>query len=134
MLLGGHLGHREVGAGVGAGDQDVDAVGVEPLARLGGGDVGLVLVVGVDQFDLLAVDRPAGVGDGHLDGLDAALAVDVGVDARHVGDEADADDIARDLRLRGAGQAQRAEARDGHGLESGGKGLEHLSVSCLCVV
>ena len=126
VLFGGHLGHGQVGAGVRAADQHVHAVGVEPFARLGGGDVGLVLVVGVDQLDLLAADGAARVGDRHLDGFDAALAVDVGVHARHVGDEADADHVARDLGLRDAGEAERADAGEGHGLE---KGLEHLSVS-----
>ena len=64
---------------------------------LGGGDVGLVLVVGEYHLDLLAAHRAAHVGHRHLDGLDAAGAVDVGVQARHVGDDADLDDVARDL-------------------------------------
>ena len=51
-------------------------------SRLGGSDVGLVLVVGEQHLDLLAGDRAAGVGDRQLDRLDAALAVDVGTNPR----------------------------------------------------
>ena len=79
--------------------EHVDALGVEPLARLGGGDVGLVLVVGDEHLDLLAGDRAAHVGDRHPDRLAAGRAVDVGVQARQVADEADLDHVARDLRL-----------------------------------
>ena len=46
------------------------------------------------QFDLLAGDRAAEVGDGHLDGFRTSRAVDVRIDARQVGDEADLDDVA----------------------------------------
>ena len=113
FLLGCDLGHGQCGAGIGATDQHIDALRVEPLARLGGGHVGLVLVVGVEHLDLLAGNGAAHVGHRHADGFHPGRAVDVRVQARHVGDDADADDIARDLGLcrcdgrthRGEGQA-----------------------------
>ena len=115
LLVGGHARHGQRGAGVGAADQHVQALLVEPLARLGRGDVGLVLVVGGDQLDLPAVDRAAHFLDGHADGLDAAWAVGARVHARQVGDETDPDDIVRELRLGGAGtdgQGGAAQAAD----------------------
>jgi hypothetical protein len=46
---------------------------------------------------------PPDVGDRHLDRFRAGRAVDVGVEAREVADEADLDDVARELRLRQPG-------------------------------
>ena len=65
------------------------------------------------HLDLLAVDGAAHVGDGHADGFHAALAVDVGVHAGHVGDDADADDVARDLGVAGAAAPNSAGGRRG---------------------
>src|SRR5690606_9381496 len=93
LLLGSHTGHGQRGAGVGAADQHVDLLLIEPLAGARGGNVGLVLVVGNEELDLLAVDLAPHVLDGHPDGIATGLAVDVGVDARHVGDETNANHI-----------------------------------------
>ena len=75
------------------------------------------LVVGVDHFDLLAADGTSRIGNRHLDGFDAAGAVDVGVQARHVGDDADADHIARNLCLHGAAEGAGHGGHDGHAFE-----------------
>ena len=88
---------------------------VVPLARAGGGDVGLVLVIGHQQVDLLAQHLAAEIGDGHLGGSGAALAGDVGVDAAHVQDQAEPDDIVGD----GGGLGQRGQGGDG-GQRQGG--------------
>lgn len=71
-------------------------------------------MVGKDELDLLAGGHALQVGDGHLDGLDATGTIDVGVDAGHVGQEADLDDIARDLGL-----GSQAAAGEGGGDERG---------------
>ena len=95
LLLGGHLGHRQGRAGVGAADQHVQVPCVSNHSRaLVAGHVRLVLVVRRQDFDLLAVDRAAHVRDGHPDGFHAALAVEVGIHAGHVRDDADADHVA----------------------------------------
>ncbi|KAG0763501.1 hypothetical protein G6F22_018414 [Rhizopus arrhizus] len=113
LLLGcGHAGHGQAGRRVRAGDNDVDLLFVEPFAHAGRRHVGLVLVVGRDDFDLLAVDRAAGVFDRHADRVQTSLAVDVGIHARHVGDEADADDIVGDT-LRMGGRPCKSQARHG---------------------
>src|SRR5690606_14542328 len=85
--------HGQCRGRVGAAEKHVDLVFVEPGAGARRGDVGLVLVVGDHEFDLLAVDLAARVFDGHAYGLAAAGAVDVGIDAGHVGDHADANDV-----------------------------------------
>mmetsp|Transcript_57663 Transcript_57663/g.135758 ORF Transcript_57663/g.135758 Transcript_57663/m.135758 type:complete len:322 (+) Transcript_57663:950-1915(+) len=126
FLFGRDRGHGQVGAGVGAADQQVQALGVEPFTRLGRGDVGLVLMVGKDELDLLAGGHALQVGDGHLDGLDATGAIDVGVDAGHVGQETDLDDIARDLGLGSQAAAGEGGGDEGllHGLSPGMMGFK----------
>ncbi|MNS80053.1 hypothetical protein D3C72_1137200 [compost metagenome] len=125
LLLLRHLGHGQGRAGAGAAEQHGQALRVDPLARLGGGDVGLVLVVGREQLDGHAVDLAAEVVDGHLDRQRAVLAFDVGVQARHVGDEADLDLV---LCLGGTG-GQRSGGENGGESECGG-----LHGCCSCGV
>ena len=99
FLLARDLLHRERDArGRHVGDH-VDPVLVEPLAGDRGADVGLVLMVGADDLDLLAVHRAAEIGDRHLRRLDRARAAEIGIEAGHVGEHADLDRIAGDLRL-----------------------------------
>ena len=83
----GHLGHGKRSTRVGAADQHGQVLSVEPFACASASDVGLVLMVHRQQFDRHAVDLSPEVIDGHLDGQRAILAVDVGVDTGHVGDE-----------------------------------------------
>ncbi|MCY1530017.1 hypothetical protein D9M68_651910 [compost metagenome] len=112
LLRGGHAGHGQAGRRVRAGDDDVHLLLVEPFAHARGRHVGLVLVVCGNDFDLLAVDRTAGVFDCHAHGFQTGLAVDVGIHARHVSDEADADDIVGDT-LRVGGRPSKSQARHG---------------------
>ncbi|MNN32456.1 hypothetical protein D3C81_1461780 [compost metagenome] len=112
LLLRSDLVHRQRGARVGAAQQHVQPLLVHPFARLGGGDVGLVLVVGGNDFDGLAQHLAAAVLDRHLDGFQAAGAVDVGVQARHVGDIADLDGVAG--YLRGSAERNRTHGNSRH--------------------
>ena len=81
-----------------------------------GADIGLVLVVGRDDLDLEAALLDAGILDRHLRGGDRARAGEVGVEARHVGQHADLDDVVGDLRLRARDAA--SAGRDGDADES----------------
>ncbi|MCY1538409.1 hypothetical protein D9M68_739460 [compost metagenome] len=110
LLLGRDLGQRQAHARVGAAEDHAQALRVDPLARLRGGDVGLVLVVDGEQLDRLAGRLAAEVVDGHLDRQRAVLAFEVGVQARHVGDEADLD-LVLALRLGGRCERQCGESQ-----------------------
>ena len=72
-------GRRQLRRRVGAADDDVSAGLVDPLAHLARRDVGLVLVVGEHDLDLLARELLLHVGDRHADRFDATGAVDVGI-------------------------------------------------------
>ena len=111
-LVAGDLVDRERDAGIGNVDDDVDLVDVVPLARDAGADVGLVLMVGGDDLDLVAALFDARILDGHPRRRDRARAGQVGVQARHVGQDADLDHVVGNLRLRGAG-GERAGHRQG---------------------
>jgi hypothetical protein len=105
FLFRRHLGHGQAGAGIGAADQHVDTLLVEPFARFRGGNIGLVLVVSGNELDFFSSDYHAGIGNGHFDGLGATGTVDVGVEAGHVGNHADLDGVAGNLRVRPIRQA-----------------------------
>ena len=49
---------------------------------IGDGEIGLVLVIGGDEFDLLAEHLAAEILDRHLGGFERILAAVIGVDAR----------------------------------------------------
>ncbi len=87
-------------------DDRVDPVIAEPLIGDRRADIGLVLVVGADQLDLLAVDAAAEIGDRHPRRLDRPRASDIGVEAGHVIEHADLDDITRHLGEGRGGQRQ----------------------------
>ncbi len=116
LLLLRHLGHGQRRARVGAAEEHRQALRVDPLPRLAGGNVGLVLVVGGDQLDRHAQHLPAEIVDRHLDCHRAVLALHVRIQARHVGDEADLHLAVLRLHGRGGAQAREAE-RHGEGLE-----------------
>ena len=106
--------HGEAHGRVGEVGDDVHAVLGEPLPRLGGADVRLVLVIGEDQLDLLAEDRAAELLDGHPRGLRRAGAGEVGIEARLIVQNADLYRVAAHLRLGGgAVYLQRNRCRDG---------------------
>src|SRR5690606_12278711 len=127
FLFSRDTGHGQRGTGVRAADQDVDLLFVEPFASAGRGNVGLVLVIGNKQLDLLAVDIATHVLDGHPDGITTGGAVDIGIDTRHVGDEANTNDVV--------GNACRVKRRDGAEAgqsQDGGKGAKfHRNVSLM---
>jgi hypothetical protein len=71
--------------------------------------------IGRDHFDLLAQHRAAEIVDRHLRRDHRALTVDVGVEARHVGQHTELHDIVGDLRRRRRDDRQR---HDGAGKKS----------------
>jgi hypothetical protein len=75
------------------------------------------LVVGDQELDLLAVQRAFQIGDRHAHRFGAAIAVDVRVHARQIGDQADFDGVTRDLGVRHRRRcAQRRRERQQTGL------------------
>jgi hypothetical protein len=79
-----------------------------PFAKILHGDVGFVLVVGGQDFNRLAENTPAKLGDRHLDRLDPARTEKVGVRARHVVEVAD-----HHLVAGGGGRASGQESTQG---------------------
>ena len=114
LLLGRHLGHGDAGPRAGAAHQHGHAVLVDPLAGLGAGHVGLVLVVGGEHLDVAPQHLAAEVLHRHLDHLATGRAVDVGVEAGHVGDETDAH-----RALGGLGHGAEGSQADGDGCREG---------------
>ena len=90
FLFIGHFAHGQACAGSGASNQHLHALGVKPFACFAGGDVGFVLVVGCQYFDGLAHQLAAKVINRHLHGHGSTLAIHIGIETRHIGDEADA--------------------------------------------
>ena len=103
-------------------EQHVHAVAVEPLARDRHGEVGLVLVIGVDHLDVEAFAGDAEILQRLLAADDRGRAAGVHVRARHVVQHADLDG-RRALRAgthkrhggRGSCGAEESAAGDGHG-------------------
>ena len=98
--LGGDSLHRKRDRGQGEVGDHVDAFDVIPAARDGGGEIKLVLVVGVDQLDLLAEHAAAEILDRHFRGFDRPLAVKIGVCSGLIGENADLDALRRGRRAR----------------------------------
>ncbi len=90
------------------------------LLRDAGADVGLVLVVGGDDLDLVAALLDAGILDRQLGRHHRTGAGQVGIEARHVGQHADLDQVVRNLRLR---RAERQGRRDRH--------AQHRAFECI---
>ena len=110
LFLGGR-GYGEADAGVRAAEHHGQPVAVGPFAKLLRAEIGLVLVIGGQQFDRLTEDRAAEIGDRHLDGFDGAGTLDVGIEARHVVDVADDDLVGLS---KGGERPERGEKRPGH--------------------
>ena len=91
--------HRERDRRVRHIDHHIDAIDIEPVPDDGSADIGLVLVIGGDEFDRLAAEGAAGVLDRHLCGLDRSHAGLIRIQARHVAEDADFDRFVRRLRL-----------------------------------
>ncbi len=123
LVLVGHVGHGEGGRRGGDVEDRVHPLAVVHLARLGVGDLRLVLVIGRDDLDVLG-DRVVGVRllevvDGHLHRLDRVLTGELGVDAGQVGDHAEHDLVVADLAAAAGGAAP---AAGGESAESQGAG------------
>ena len=73
LLLGDFL-HRKHNRGIGHVDNGVHAVHVDPAPRYRGADIGLVLVVGMDDLDRLARGPAAEILDCHARRFDRAFA------------------------------------------------------------
>ena len=112
VLLAGQRGDRQRDRGGRHVEDRVDLLVVVPVAGDVDADVGLVLVVGGDHLDRLALHLAAVVGDRHLDRGQRALAGRVGIEARHVGEHADLDDVVGNLRARRS--AGHGEGEAGH--------------------
>ena len=116
LFLLRHLGQRQGHARVGAAQQHAQVLCVNPLARLGGGNVGLVLVIQRQQLDGLAQHLAAEVVNRHLNGNCTVLAVYVCIVAGHVGDKADLD-LVWCLRVGHASHGQREGERSQRGTQ-----------------
>ncbi|MGY4301057.1 hypothetical protein ACVWXN_009152 [Bradyrhizobium sp. i1.4.4] len=90
-------------------DDGIDTLDIEPFARDRVADIGLVLVVGIDDLDLDAFAAAVEILGGHARGLDRAHAVGVLEDARDVVEHADAHDIVGDLGARRAAHQARRQ-------------------------
>jgi hypothetical protein len=115
-LRAGDLLHREAHSGYRHVDDEVDAIGIVPLPRDLGADVGLELVIGGDHLDRLAADLAAEILDRHLGRDDRPLAGRVRRRTREVGEHTDPDDVVGELSGRGmepAEQRHTAEQRQG---------------------
>lgn len=104
FLLARDFLHGEAGGGGTAIHQDVEAA-VDPGAGLGAGEVGLVLDVGLLDFERAAEQAAAEILDGHFDGDFSAGAVDVAVGSGDVAEQADLDGGGLRADDRGAGES-----------------------------
>ena len=93
-------------------DDGIDAVDVEPFARDRRADVGLVLVVGIDDLDLDVFAAAVEILRRHPRGFHRAHAVGVLENAGDVVEHADAHDVVGNFRARRPDAAQRQPAPD----------------------
>ncbi len=76
----------------------VDVLDIIPAPRNGTAEIRLVLVIGGDDFDLLAEHLAAEILDRHLGGLERPFAAVIGVDPRLIVQDADLDALRRGRR------------------------------------
>ena len=112
FFLGRYLGHGQCRGAVGAAKDQADVLLVNPFTGLAGGNIGLVLVVGRQQLDGLAQYFAAKVINGHLYGRGTVPAFHVSVEAGHIGDKANLDDVWL-LELGVGGTAQQTQCAEG---------------------
>ena len=91
-------------------DDGVDLLIVIPVAGDIDADVGLVLVIGGDDLDRLALYLAAVIGDRHLHRGKRALAGRIGIEAGHIRQHADLDDVVGNLRVRRGAEGREGEA------------------------
>ena len=92
----------------------VDFVAIKPLLGHAFGDIWLVLVIRIDDLDVFTKHLAAKVVDRHFGGSDSTRAAVVSVNARHVGQNADLDDVITQLALLRADQRCGAGQGCGH--------------------
>ena len=113
LLLGGDSLHCKRDRRRGEVGDHVDALGIIPATSDARSEIGLVLVIGADQLDLLAEHAAAEILNRHFRGFDRPLAAKVGVDPGLIVQNADLDALRR--RRRAHEQAVCGEGR-GHDL------------------
>ena len=81
-------------------DDHVDLLGVEPFVRDRGTDIGLVLMIGIDDLDRHIADLAAEILDRELHRADRMHAVVEAILAREIVEHADLDLVVGELRRR----------------------------------
>jgi hypothetical protein len=112
---------------------DVDLVGIDPTAGQVRGDVGLVLVVTGDDLDRRVGHFVAKLLGRQPGRHDRAFAIDVGIDARAIGQHANFDEVVGKLGVR----RTRSESRQGDAGEKDGAHVSYafrLNTSCILAV
>ena len=99
ILILDDLADRERDRRSGDVDDHIDLIDVDPPAHDVRADVGLVLMVGAEDFDFHPFRRGAGVLHRHARGHHRARPRDIGIKARHVSHYADPDDAVTILGL-----------------------------------
>jgi hypothetical protein len=108
VLLLRHFADREGDSRIRDVDDHVDLVDIEPQVGDVRSDIGLVLMIDGNDLDLHAFGGSAEILDRELGCGDRAWAAIVGIEARHIGQDANLDDAVSILRLgRTAGQERR---------------------------
>ncbi len=98
--------HRQAGGGRRAVRQHVHAL-IDPFARQRRGDIGLVLVVGLQDLDRAAEHGPADILDRQFGGDMVARSADIPVWPAHVAEQADPHWLGGALGTNDAGHRQR---------------------------
>ena len=119
LLLIGYVLHRQADGRNRHVHNQVDLFGVVPAARDGGADVRLDLMIAVALADGLAQLLAAEIVHRHLGRGDRALASGGGSRPVHVCEDADLDDIVRDLRHGRRGIRRGGEDYREHGYSGG---------------
>lgn len=101
LLLAHDFLHGQRGGRAAAVREGLHAVPVEPLTGDRGRHIGLVLMIGLQDLNRLAVDRAAELLGRHPRRLDRAWPHRRREHAAHVGQDADTDRVALDLGMRG---------------------------------
>ncbi len=101
----------EADAGIGEIDDRIDALGIHPSPRDRDADVGLVLMIGVNDLDLETARLLGEILGRQLSPNQRPLADLIGERAGEVAQDADPDRVARNLRRRVRGQT--SQRRDG---------------------
>ena len=111
VLLAGQCRNRQRHRGGWHVEDRVDLVVVVPVTGNADADVGLVLMVGGDHLDRLALHLAAVVRYRHLHRGHRTLSGRVGVKARHVGEDADLDDVVGYLGVRRTARGGKRDTR-----------------------